>query len=51
MLRGFIVNLRLGWDDWTIIPTVLSYVVFGSLQLLENIEGVAGHHIIKIRMS
>lgn len=45
MLRAFRRELKLGWDDWAIIPATAMFVGYISTQLIMYLKGRVGHHI------
>ena len=45
MLRAFRHELKLGWDDWAIIPAVLAFACWSTTQLILYTKGRVGHHM------
>ena len=48
LIRAYTRSMKFGWDDWTIIPALMAYIVFFSLQIFMFDKGGVGHHIGKI---
>ena len=48
VIRAYTWSMKFGWDDYTMIPALMSYIVFFSLQIFIFDKGNVGHYIGKI---